>query len=462
MRYLHLLLICFCWAAAYGAPHGHLQEMHTTPELFLVSRVAKSQPITFCATFSEQYKASLQKRNQDWKQEKDVFLLHINAALRAWTQGTASYIRQAGRAQEFADLLPLLDNAQFVQMKNCNLSAEPEMAPLFPEDQQGKKADLAFFLAPDYCGTLSNRVISFYFERLPFGPFICVYPDKHLSLLTPATDLRVKAMLRSDEDRALSAQSNAILHQTAAGKATDQTWPQLWKLDRFVSVDEGGLFSLLVHEIGHAFGLADEYTLKDIDPVYASLETHPGVMQRLFDRAGCSEADGLITLLDRQMGKSRTFTSFCQDGPLFTDGVEQVKETTPAQLITRGDTTLLYSLLPDSPKTKTVLAEIWEKTPSSQTLEVLEKARLNPQGASFYSRGRQRKTDQRVGDWGLLLNKDGAYTAVNIRYNTNGELESVRVIKSVDTKAAAARFTRMELLTRMNIARTEKKLKSLL
>lgn len=66
----------------------------------------------------------------------------------------------------------------------------------------------------------------------------------------------------------------------------------------------------MVHELGHAFGLGDEY-LEDRPHNYASATPGQGIMSRIYSPISCDELDGMITLLDRFSGKQRSFASFC-------------------------------------------------------------------------------------------------------------------------------------------------------
>lgn len=78
-------------------------------------------------------------------------------------------------------------------------------------------------------------------------------------------------------------------------------------------------FSVLVHEMGHAFGLGDEY-LKDRPQEYASPAPGQGIMLRLYNPISCDEIDGMITLLDRFSGVQRTFASFCSNKTVIQNG----------------------------------------------------------------------------------------------------------------------------------------------
>ena len=80
-------------------------------------------------------------------------------------------------------------------------------------------------------------------------------------------------------------------------------------------------FAIIAHELGHAFGLGDEY-LTDRPCTYASQTPGEGLMFNGYQPISCDEVDGMITLLDRFAGKKRTFASFCSGRGLIQNGQE--------------------------------------------------------------------------------------------------------------------------------------------
>ena len=77
----------------------------------------------------------------------------------------------------------------------------------------------------------------------------------------------------------------------------------------------------ILHELGHVFGLADQYDGSKYkgSVIYNSLVERPSIMQSS-DELTCDDVDGFITSVDRIRNKKRTFTSFCNDGIVLVNG----------------------------------------------------------------------------------------------------------------------------------------------
>ncbi len=77
----------------------------------------------------------------------------------------------------------------------------------------------------------------------------------------------------------------------------------------------------VTHEIGHAFGLADQYpgAMYDGSFIYNSKVKRPSVMNNN-KKVTCDDVDGFITSVDRTLGKEREFYSLCSDGLFIKNG----------------------------------------------------------------------------------------------------------------------------------------------
>ena len=86
------------------------------------------------------------------------------------------------------------------------------------------------------------------------------------------------------------------------------------------------------HELGHAFGLADQYSGATIKGsfLYNSKIRRPSIMNKS-KYITCDDADGLITVIDRLKGNAshREFYSLCKDGIFIKDGQRITKQTKP-------------------------------------------------------------------------------------------------------------------------------------
>lgn len=75
---------------------------------------------------------------------------------------------------------------------------------------------------------------------------------------------------------------------------------------------------VILHELGHVFGLADRYegAIHTGSFIYNSLSIRPSIMMNYVmttEKITCDDVDGFITSIDRLRRKPRTFKSFCND-----------------------------------------------------------------------------------------------------------------------------------------------------
>lgn len=91
--------------------------------------------------------------------------------------------------------------------------------------------------------------------------------------------------------------------------------------------DSKKMIETMTHEIGHLFGLADQYSGATYKGsfLYNSKIKRPSIM----DGSGyitCDDADGFITVIDRILNKEREFYSLCSDGIFIKNGKASVKK----------------------------------------------------------------------------------------------------------------------------------------
>ena len=86
----------------------------------------------------------------------------------------------------------------------------------------------------------------------------------------------------------------------------------------------------LTHELGHAFGLADQYhgAIYKGSFLYNSKVFRPTIMN-YSTKVTCDDVDGFISSIDRLKGTHREFYSLCKDGLFIKDGqgIIKTKET---------------------------------------------------------------------------------------------------------------------------------------
>ena len=115
-------------------------------------------------------------------------------------------------------------------------------------------------------------------------------------------------MANTQEDKALAADAAEVFRRAAQGGYDTAFQTRLWRLNRLFEFDGHAFFAIIAHELGHAFGLGDEY-LTDRPCAYASQTAGEGLMFNGYQPISCDEVDGMITLLDRFAGKK---THLCQ------------------------------------------------------------------------------------------------------------------------------------------------------
>ena len=110
--------------------------------------------------------------------------------------------------------------------------------------------------------------------------------------------------------------------------------------------------SLVTHETGHAFGLADQYVFAFPNfnsLVYTTMKARPSIMDET-QTVTCDDADGIITIFDRFTNTQREFNSLCGDKIRFRNGMEIITKITQKTfddpVIKKPATSSIYLLNP--------------------------------------------------------------------------------------------------------------------
>ena len=293
-------------------PYGHMDEMATQPQTFLAYRLLADSSIRYCIA------VPTEKTLQVAPQHANVL---IQAALREWTHGIALQIRQAGRAEEFPDILAILEKPLTLSnVAGCESLTNPAHKWI---SSNNTKADIVFLVSTKQCERKFKETASFYSpadrNRLPL---ICLQTQQSENPLREISSQEYVPMADTKEGANILQQRFALFDTVAKGEYSTATQQKLWETNRFFSYDRPTLFATIAHELGHAFGLRDEY-LDDRPEIYASKQPGNGIMKRLYDPMSCDEVDGMITLLDRLNNTSRTFHSFCPDRGSLENGTEK-------------------------------------------------------------------------------------------------------------------------------------------
>ncbi len=298
-----------------AVPYSHTEETDSLPRSrFLVDTLLHKNEITYCIAMPD---------GEDEFLNTEHISLMLQAALLEWTHGIALRIRAAGRAEEMADILRILDKPlTLTRLPACDLTTHPFIPEVHPDfNPAGQKADLTVIVSSAYCTRLRGQVnSSFVFEYQDTDPFMCLL-ENYANPVRPPNAQDYFPMANTQEDKALAAAAAAFFQRAAKGDYDTAFQTRLWRLNRLFESDGHAFFAIIAHELGHAFGLGDEY-LTDRPRAYASQTAGEGLMFNGYQTISCDEVDGMITLLDRFAEKKRTFASFCSGRGLIQNGQE--------------------------------------------------------------------------------------------------------------------------------------------
>ncbi len=183
------------------------------------------------------------------KREKELAKM-ISDALKRWFTDTATTIRNAGRTQEFADILPLLDKAVKPIRINNNLKD-------YIEDSDSKSIVLFYFITEEEMHKKCSKRSS--------G---CSFINKVIVV-------------------------NPYIKQKSSNFTKDK------------------VFIHIFHEIGHLYGLADQYKRGtwDVDEEYSTtdrVDDKNSVMAANYSsHLSCDDVDGFINLIDFTISKQK-------------------------------------------------------------------------------------------------------------------------------------------------------------
>lgn len=198
----------------------------------------------------------------------------IEKNIQAWPLQTAQFIRKSGRAEEFADVLPLFEG---VKTERVYSRAEASIAFVF-SDMKYIAAQVKGSVA---CGLTSD------FGRPVF-----------ITVLDPNLDI--------SQDK-----HPCFGRETSAYEVTDR---------------------IALHEVGHFYALAEQYNTTNASVLYSDSGriNRKSVMGASFSKQlSCDDVDGFIKLADRTFYKIRGkynardekgWASFCKDGTVYKKG----------------------------------------------------------------------------------------------------------------------------------------------
>lgn len=245
---------------AFSTPWGLLSQAESIPEaMFPLSKYAKGQTITYCV-------------DDYFGAQPSQTLPNVQKVFSQWPAAVSSFITASGRAEEFKDILALTSKPISLKQVECGRVPEvlfkDENAPIFKQDKRTSisKEDIRIvYIAQNEfkksCGSETAK-----------GCFVAGLKDSDGATIVPAYIL-----VQADSDAEVT----------------------------------------LKHEIGHAFGLSDQYLSGRINssPKYGTSKVYPSIM---FDAPDitCDDAEGFINALDclafnKSRGGKEGWASIC-------------------------------------------------------------------------------------------------------------------------------------------------------
>ncbi|MDR1123952.1 MAG: hypothetical protein LBL61_05060 [Elusimicrobiota bacterium] len=260
------------------AQNNERGEVHKrTPNPFLLGKIIKNETIKYCI---------YDKMRDMTPARAKVVAGYIETALNGWVNRTAWFIENSKNKYQFEDILPILQKKVRTERVACpvKLNMESKGNDIMEEGieviegYEEKPVDLLVLLSDDICknGTLGGFRMSKYssssFRKDLIGSFICTHEGFSVSDVTFAP------------------------------------------------------YYIILHELGHALGLSDQYKVGNTDFYYGSRskKTEDSIMASTYiNHINCDDADGFITLIDRKMkikrGGDKGWASLCKDGRVYIE-----------------------------------------------------------------------------------------------------------------------------------------------
>ena len=326
-----LIAVCILLGAlaAQAEPMARLVSYNVNRPRFLAPKLAKGETISYCTYLSKDGLTVTTPEDFDKT---------LRLALKLWTVYPAYLIRRAGREQEFAPVLKALEqNARLERLPACDFSAfDKKYLKLLnpqPAKKPQEKADVSFFFENNFFAKMNNmEKISSYFSLNPI-PHMLITNQVRQNHAIPAT--------WGEKQQQKTALFNDLRERILKTPASDhaamtELMEELTLLLRAFGYSNTSLLYTVLHEMGHAVGLADQHKWINNDKIYSTLDPRQSVMDYATTFLTCDDADGVITLFDDALGIKRTFKSLCGDGISFEDGKELLEKDKSMETSTRN------------------------------------------------------------------------------------------------------------------------------
>lgn len=304
---LNACAVCF----AAPEPTARLYNYSVKKNVYLAEKLAKGKTITYCAYLSED---GLKMTS------REDFEDYVKLVFKLWTAYPASLIRAAGREKEFAPVLKMLETGpKLKRLENCDFSQYPKKYFKYLNPKPGsfsaERADISFFYENVFFAKMNGL------EKIP--PHYTYSPAPRVVI--PARFNASYSTSHFDAEAFRDIRGSII--ETPGGDYAAIA-AALKRLETFLRQSRDASQSLLyalLHETGHAIGLADQLksALDNADIFYGTVKPRKSVMDNYTTSQTCDDADGVIMLFDDALGiKRKDFKSLCEDGVKFDEGKE--------------------------------------------------------------------------------------------------------------------------------------------
>lgn len=384
---LSFLFVC----PAQARPTTPIFTYRNNPQAFLTQKLVNNEPITYCI-----YLGKSARNITNLQDFEDTLKLSI----KLWMINTAQFIRLSGQEKELAPILDVLEKEPNLQMlPECNFSvyAKGNLKDLdFPPS--GKKvpvADLSVFV--------EDRFFAHMHGMETIEPFFSAVPAPHIVL--PAQYFNVnpadESLLGDKARKFVSLRKQLLQTPNYDLKQIQPLFMQMAKLLYGLRYHRKSILYALQHELGHAFGLADQRPSADHgDLLLGTVQPRSGIMDNFTTYLSCDDADGIVILLQQTMNlKHLRFTSFCQDGIAFAGGAEALSAP-KKRVIRAGSATTARTYYPQTASNGVYLMETsaYVSTESEETAKkiyyLFDFSRFpKGKGGFQYQRGKMKMPD---------------------------------------------------------------------
>ena len=324
---LSFLFVC----PAQARPTAPIFTYRNNPQAFLTQKLVNNEPITYCI-----YLGKAARNITNLQDFEDTLKLSI----KLWMINTAQFIRLSGQEKELAPILDVLEKEPNLQMlPECNFSvyAKGNLKDLdFPPS--GKKvpvADLSIFV--------EDRFFAHMHGMETIEPFFSAVPAPHIVL--PAQYFNVnpadESLLGDKARKFVSLRKPLLQTPNYDLKQIQPLFMQMAKLLYGLRYHRKSILYALQHELGHAFGLADQRPSADHgDLLLGTVQPRRGIMDNFTTFLSCDDADGMVIVLQKALNlTNQRFTSFCRDGINFSNGMEELSAPKQRIIPSKGGTT---------------------------------------------------------------------------------------------------------------------------